>query len=56
MELAGFIRQKTNGQWDQQIDADFSETGRLRSVMEEVREEIRAGKTRELPEPEKERP
>jgi hypothetical protein len=49
-ELAAFIDRKTT--WDRQIDADFAETGRLRSVLEEVREEIRAGRVSELPEPE----
>jgi len=30
--------------WDRQIDADFGEGGRLASVAEEVRNDIRAGR------------
>ena len=48
-ELASFIRQRENVAWDRQIDADFSENGRLRSVLEEVRADIRAGRLEELP-------
>jgi len=28
-ELAAFIRQRGDAAWDQQIDADFAENGRL---------------------------
>ena len=45
-ELAQFIRQRENLAWDHQIDADFAEKGRLRPVLEEVRENIRAGNLR----------
>jgi len=48
-ELAAFIRQREDAAWDQQIDADFAEDGRLRSVSNEVREDIRAGKLEDLP-------
>ena len=48
-ELAAFIRQREDAAWDQQIDADFTEDGRLRSVLNEVREDIRAGKLEDLP-------
>jgi hypothetical protein len=41
-ELAQFIRQRENLAWDRQIDADFAEGGRLRPVLEEVRENIRS--------------
>jgi hypothetical protein len=41
-ELAQFIRQRENLTWDRQIDADFAEQGRLRPVLEEVRENIRS--------------
>ena len=47
--LAAFIRQREDAAWDQQIDADFAEDGRLRSVSNEVREDIRAGKLEDLP-------
>jgi len=36
-ELASFIRKREELAWDRQIDADFSENGRLRGVLEEVR-------------------
>jgi hypothetical protein len=48
-ELASFIRERENAAWDQQIDADFAEDGRLRPVLEEVRKNIRAGRLEELP-------
>lgn len=48
-ELGSFIRERENRAWDQQIDADFSEGGRLRSVVEEVRDDIRAGRLEDLP-------
>jgi hypothetical protein len=48
-ELAAFIRQREDAAWDQQIDADFAEDGRLRPVLKEVREDIRAGKLQDLP-------
>jgi hypothetical protein len=48
-ELASFIRERENAAWDRQLDADFAENGRLRPVLEEVRENIRAGRLEELP-------
>jgi len=48
-ELAAFIRQRDNAAWDRQIDADFSEGGRLSGVVEEVRSDIRAGRLEDLP-------
>jgi len=48
-ELASFIRKRENAAWDRQIDSDFAEDGRLRPVLEEVRENIRAGRLDELP-------
>ena len=48
-ELASFIRQRENAAWDHQIDADFAEGGRLRPPLDEVREEIRAGRLDDLP-------
>ena len=43
-ELASFIREREKAAWDRQIDADFAEDGRLRPVLEEVRENIRSGR------------
>ncbi len=48
-ELAAFIRERDNAPWDREIDKDFAETGRLRRVMEEVRDDARAGRLEELP-------
>ncbi len=48
-ELAAFIRERDNAAWDREIDKDFAETGRLRRVMEEVRNDARAGRLEELP-------
>ncbi len=48
-ELAAFIRERDNAAWDREIDEDFSETGRLHRVMEEVRDDARAGRLEELP-------
>ena len=48
-ELAAFIRERDNAAWDRQIDNDFSENGRLSSVAEEVRDDIRAGRLQDLP-------
>jgi hypothetical protein len=48
-ELAAFIRERENAAWDRQIDADFADDGRLRPLLEEVRENIRAGRLEELP-------
>jgi hypothetical protein len=48
-ELASFIRERENAAWDRQIDADFDVGGRLRPVLDEVREDIRAGRVEDLP-------
>ena len=48
-ELAAFIRERDEREWDRQIDADFAEDGQLRAVLEEVRADVRAGRTEELP-------
>ena len=48
-ELASFIRQREDAAWDRQIDADFDENGRLRPLLNEVREDIRAGRLEDLP-------
>ena len=48
-DLAAFIRQRENTAWDSQIDADFAESGRLRPLLDEVREDIRAGRLGDLP-------
>ena len=47
-ELAAFIRERDNAAWDRQIDSDFSDGGRLHSVAEEVRADIRAGRLQNL--------
>jgi hypothetical protein len=41
-ELAAF-RERDQGAWDRQIDADFAQGGRLHRVGEAVRADIRAG-------------
>jgi hypothetical protein len=48
-EHAAVIRERDNTAWDREIDDDFSETGRLRGVLDEVRGDARAGRTEELP-------
>ena len=48
-ELAAFIRERDNAAWDRQIDSDFSDDGRLNSVAEEIRTDIRAGRLQDLP-------
>ena len=48
-ELAAFVREREAAVWDRQIDGDFAEDGRLRSVLEEVRADLRAGRMEELP-------
>ena len=48
-ELGTFVRERDNAAWDRQIDSDFSENGRLSFVAEEVREDIRADRLREMP-------
>ena len=48
-ELVAFIRQRDQAAWDHQIDADFAEGGRLHSVAEDVRADIRAGRLQDPP-------
>ncbi|MBI4622140.1 MAG: hypothetical protein HY736_02830 [Verrucomicrobia bacterium] len=48
-EISAFIAQCEAEAWDRQIDGDFSEGGRLRPVLEEVRGDLRAGRIQELP-------
>jgi hypothetical protein len=48
-ELAEFIRERENAEWDRQIDADFAPGGRLRGLLDEAREDLRAGRVEELP-------
>ena len=48
-DLAAFIRERENASWDRQIDGDFADGGRLRPILEEVRENIRNGRLEELP-------
>jgi hypothetical protein len=49
MELVEFIRKRDEAAWDRQIDEDFSEDGRLRRVLDEVREDLHAARVQELP-------
>jgi hypothetical protein len=48
-ELAAFIRDRDHAAWDRQIDADFAAGGRLHSVAEDLRADIRAGRLQDLP-------
>jgi hypothetical protein len=48
-ELAAFIRARDDAAWDRQIDADFAEGGRLSTVAEEIRADIRTGRLQDLP-------
>ncbi len=48
-ELATFIRARDDAAWDREIDADFAEGGRLRSVVNDVQSDIRGGHLEELP-------
>jgi len=48
-ELVSFICSRENAAWDKQIDADFGENGRLRPLLDEVREDLRAGRLDDLP-------
>ena len=43
-ELAAFIRERDNAAWHRQIDEDFAEAGRLRHVLDEVRDDALAGR------------
>ena len=48
-EFVAFIRERDEAAWNRQIDEDFSEDGRLRRVLDEVREDLHAGRVQELP-------
>ena len=48
-ELSAYVAQRDSAEWDTEIDRDFSEGGRLRSVLEEVRADIGAGRLDEMP-------
>lgn len=48
-ELASFIRDRENAAWYRQIDVNFAEDGRLRPILEEVRNNIRDGRLEGLP-------
>jgi hypothetical protein len=48
-ELASFIRERENAAWNRQIDTDFAEGGRLRPLLDEVRDDIRKGRLEDLP-------
>lgn len=48
-ELAAFVRERENRAWDQQIDADFAEGGRLFAIAQEAREDIRTSRLQDLP-------
>ena len=48
-EVSAFIAQKEAKDWDAKIDADFALGGRLAAVLEEVKADYKAGRTRDLP-------
>ena len=48
-EVSAFIAQKEAKDWDAKIDADFATGGRLAAVLEEVKADYKAGRTRDLP-------
>ncbi len=48
-EVSAFIAEYAAAAWDRQLDADFAEGGRLRSVLEEVKADLRAGHLENLP-------
>ena len=48
-ELAAFVRQREEAIWDRRINDDFAGEGRLRTVLEEVRADLRARRMEELP-------
>jgi hypothetical protein len=48
-DLMAFLRERDRAEWDRQIDEDFAEDGRLRPVLDEVREDLHAGRVEELP-------
>ena len=48
-ELSAYIAKLESAEWDTQIDRDFSDGGRLRPVLDEVRADLRAGRMDEMP-------
>jgi hypothetical protein len=48
-KLGAYIRERENVAWNRQIDNDFADNGRLRPLLEEVREDIRADRLDDLP-------
>ena len=48
-EVSAFIAQKEAKDWDAKIDADFAPGGGLAAVLEEVKADYKAGRTRDLP-------
>jgi len=48
-ELSSFIREEDAKAWDDQIDEDFAEGGRLRGLIDEVRDDVRRGQVGDLP-------
>lgn len=48
-ELTAFLLDLDNQIWDEQLDRDFAEGGRLDQAMEKVRSNIRAGRCGEMP-------
>jgi hypothetical protein len=48
-KLAAYIRERENAAWDRQIDNDFAHDGPLRPLLDEVRQDIRAGRLDDLP-------
>ena len=48
-ELSGYFAQRDHAVWSAEIDRDFSEGGRLRGLLDEVRADIGAGRLGEMP-------
>jgi hypothetical protein len=48
-KLAAYIARHDNLAWDEEIERDFAEGGRLRPVLDEVREDIRQDRLKDLP-------
>ena len=48
-EVSAYIAKIEAKEWDAQIDEDFAPGGRLASVIEEVKADYQAGRTRDLP-------
>jgi hypothetical protein len=49
LELAAFIREREDAEWDQEMDADFEAGGRLHGLLEQVRADVKAGRVEEMP-------